>query len=387
MTLRSSSPSCAHLPPKTTDQMATGASASVDARWMSLALSLGKRGMGHVWPNPAVGCVLVRRGRVVGRGWTQDGGRPHAEIVALDQAGALAQGATAYVTLEPCAHTGQTGPCCEALIAAGVARVVVAVEDPDPRVAGRGLARMRAAGIDVVTGVLADAARADHLGFLNRVTRGRPMVTLKLAMSLDGRIATPSGESQWITGPQARHVVHAMRARHDAVMVGAGTARADAPSLTVRGLGYDRQPVRVVLSNRLGIPKAGPLFDTAKDVPVWLVHGATAAQSDKRAWEQAGATLFPVAAQQVDAAAALALLGQAGLTRVFCEGGGQLAASLLEAGLVDELVVFSAGRILGADGLPGLGPLGYGPLADAPQFRLTAFRAIGGDMLQHWVRL
>ncbi len=219
-----------------------------DKRYMALALALGRRGQGNCWPNPAVGCVIVRDGRIVGRGWTQPGGRPHAEVEALAQAGALARGATAYVTLEPCSHHGKTPPCAEALIAAGVARVVAAIEDSDTRVAGQGFALLRAAGVEVTTGVLEDEAALDHAGFFMKTEQGRPFVTLKLASSLDGRIATATGQSKWITGPEARREVHAMRARHDAVMVGAGTARADDPSLTVRDLGIDHQPARVVVS-------------------------------------------------------------------------------------------------------------------------------------------
>ncbi|TMV78731.1 bifunctional diaminohydroxyphosphoribosylaminopyrimidine deaminase/5-amino-6-(5-phosphoribosylamino)uracil reductase RibD, partial [Thioclava sp. BHET1] len=243
-----------------------------DQRFMRLALGLGARGLGQCWPNPAVGCVIVRDGRIVGRGWTQPGGRPHAEVRALMQAGEAARGATAYVTLEPCAHHGKTPPCSEALIAAGVARVVTALEDPDPRVAGGGHAKLRAAGIAVVEGVEAEAAARDHRGFLNRVVTGRPMLTLKLATSFDGRIATASGESRWITGPEARHFVHALRHNHDAVLVGGGTARADDPALTVRGFGDVRQPVRVVAARRLDLPLDGQLARTAGAVPVWLLH-------------------------------------------------------------------------------------------------------------------
>ncbi len=232
-------------------------SAQDDPRHMAHALGLARRGLGRVWPNPAVGCVLVKGSRVLGRGFTQPGGRPHAETVALAAAGEGARGATAYVTLEPCAHHGRTPPCAGALAAAGVARVVTAIEDPDPRVSGRGHAMLRAAGIAVTEGVLAEEARALQRGFLSRVVRGRPMVTLKLAASLDGRIATAAGESRWITGPGARARVHAMRAMHDAVMVGAGTARADDPMLTVRGLGVDHQPVRVVAA-RICSPFASP---------------------------------------------------------------------------------------------------------------------------------
>ena len=230
---------------------------------MDHALALARRGLGNTWPNPAVGCVLVRDGRVVGRGWTQPGGRPHAEVRALAQAGEAARGATAYVTLEPCAHHGKTPPCAEALIRSGVARVVTALTDPDPRVSGRGHAMLRAAGIAVTEGVRESAAREAQRGFLTRVTLGRPMLTLKLATSFDGRIATALGESQWITAPAARRQVHALRLTHDAVMVGGGTARADRPGLNVRGMGRVRQPVRVVVSS-------GPLPDLP---PEGAAHG------------------------------------------------------------------------------------------------------------------
>ncbi|QXT40709.1 bifunctional diaminohydroxyphosphoribosylaminopyrimidine deaminase/5-amino-6-(5-phosphoribosylamino)uracil reductase RibD [Gymnodinialimonas ceratoperidinii] len=360
-----------------------------DARWMALALSLGARGLGKVWPNPAVGCVLVRDGRVVGRGATAPGGRPHAEVVALRQAGDAARGACAYVSLEPCNHTGQTGPCAQALIDAGVARVVVGCGDPDPRVAGGGIARMRDAGIEVVTGVCEAEALRVHEGFLSRVREGRPMVTLKVATSLDGRIATASGESQWITGPEARRRVHWMRGRHDAVMVGAGTARADDPALTVRGMGDVAQPVRVVISRRLGLPVDSVLGRSAREVPVWLVHGPDAPAAAREAWSAVGARLLevtPDASGQVDADAALRRLGDEGLTRVFCEGGGALAASLLAADAVDRLAVFSGGVMLGAEGTPSVGAMGIAALAEAPRFALERVEQLGPDALSLWRR-
>lgn len=359
-----------------------------DARFMALALSLGRRGMGRVWPNPAVGCVIVAHGRIIGRGWTADGGRPHAETQALLQAGPLSRGATAYVTLEPCAHHGQTPPCAEALIAAGLGRVVVAIGDPDPRVAGRGMALLRAAGVQVDLGCQQAAARADHVGFLSRVTMNRPFITLKLALSLDGRIATATGESQWITGPEARRAVHMLRARHDAVMVGAGTARADDPLLTVRDLGIDHQPVRVVVSRRLDLPVDGALARSAGQVPLWICHGADADGARVAVWQALGARCFPceILSGAVNLTSALAALATAGLTRVLCEGGGGLAASLLSAGLVDELVVFSAGVLIGAEGTPALAALGVEQLADAPRFRLADVQKTGGDVMQRWLR-
>lgn len=356
---------------------------------MAHALALGRRALGQTAPNPAVGCVIVRDGRVVGRGMTAPGGRPHAEVAALAMAGAAARGATAYVTLEPCAHHGKTPPCAEALIAAGVARVVTGAGDPDPRVAGRGIAMLRAAGVEVTEGVLEEAAAADHAGFFLRLAEGRPWLTLKLAMSLDGRIATASGESKWITGPAARGAVQALRASHDAVMVGAGTARADDPQLTLRGMGARRPPVRVLVSRRLDLPPEGYLARTAAAVPLWLVHGADLGAEALAPWAERGAKLLParMTGGQIDPVAALRALGGAGLTRVLCEGGGGLAAALLGAGLVDELVVFSAGLMLGAEGVPGLAALGIGVLAEAPRFRLVESRALGGDVMSRWVRL
>lgn len=361
---------------------------ATDRQHMTHALGLARRGLGRVLPNPAVGCVIVQDGRIVGRGWTQPGGRPHAEAVALAMAGAAARGGTAYVTLEPCAHHGKTPPCAETLIAAGVARVVSALEDPDPRVAGRGHAMLREAGIKVDVGLMAGEAAAQQQGFLNRIRLGRPMLTLKLAASLDGRIATASGESRWITGEASRRRVHAMRANHDAVLIGAGTARADDPSLTVRDLGVAHQPIRIVAARSLDLPLDGQLARTAREVPLWLMHGGSAPAKARQAWEKTGARLIEVAESDgaLDPAAMLAALGQQGLTRVFCEGGGQLAAALLSAGLIDDLALFSAGVALGADGLAAVGPLARTALKDAPRFSLLSTEQIGADTLSLWSR-
>jgi diaminohydroxyphosphoribosylaminopyrimidine deaminase / 5-amino-6-(5-phosphoribosylamino)uracil reductase len=347
---------------------------------MRHALVLAARGLGRSWPNPSVGCVIVNAGRIVGRGVTQSGGRPHAEVVALTQAGNAARGATAYVTLEPCAHHGQTSPCAEALIAAGVARVVTAITDPDPRVAGQGHAMLRAAGIAVTEGVLADGARDVTAGFLKRVMQGLPFVTLKLATTLDGRTATSAGESRWITGPQARRMVHAMRLSHDAVLIGAGTAVADDPDLTARDIGATHQPVRIVMDSSLRTPLTSRLAVTARDVPIWMIHSDQAAPSTIAAWERAGARL--IAAK--DATAALQSLAAAGLTRILCEGGATLAASLLRAGLVDELALFTAGTAIGADGHPALGPLNLTALKDAPRMALRDLRRVGDDTVSLW---
>ncbi len=368
----------------------TGSNTGTDARHMAHALALGARGMGRVWPWPSVGCVLVKDGRVVGRGTTDRADTyRHAEVVALAQAGDAARGATAYVTLEPCAHHGTTPPCATTLIEAGIARVVAAVEDPNPKVAGQGLAILRDAGIEVTLGVGADQARQQHAGFFSTITAGRPVLTLKLAMTLDGRIATATGESQWITRPEARRKVHAMRASHDAVLVGGGTARADNPTLTVRDIGVSHQPVRIVASRHLGLPWPNRLVETISEAPVWMVHGEGEAPVDaEMRWSEIGAKLLPakVISGQLDPASVLIALGGEGLTRVLCEGGGTFAASLLQADLVDELVVFSAGKLLGAEGTPGVGALGVDQLALAPKFDLVTCQPVGGDVMHRWRR-
>jgi diaminohydroxyphosphoribosylaminopyrimidine deaminase/5-amino-6-(5-phosphoribosylamino)uracil reductase len=275
------------------------------------------------------------------------------------------------------------------LIAAGVARVVAAMPDSDSRVSGKGFEMLRNAGIEVATGQGADEAVRDHSGFFLRVEQGRPHVTLKLAVSLDGRIATATGESQWITGPEARRVVHGLRATHDAVMVGAGTARADDPALTVRGFGDLRQPVRVVVSRLIDIPFMSQLARTAQDVPVWVCHGEEARKEIVKAWQGLGARLLPcrVVAGRVDPLGLLQALGAEGITRVFCEGGGQLASALLSAGLVDELHVFSAGMALGAEGYPALGAMGVSALTEAPRLQLARVSQVGSDLHHVWEKI
>ncbi len=350
---------------------------------MAAALALAARGLGRTWPNPSVGCVLVRDGRVVARGWTLPGGRPHAETEALARAGAAARGATAYVTLEPCAHHGKTPPCAEALIAAGIARCVVATGDPDKRVAGRGLAMLRQAGIAVTEGVGEAAARQLNAGFLTRVGQGRPLVTLKLAMTLDGRIATAAGESRWITGEAARAHAHGLRARHDAVMIGSGTALADDPRLDVRLSGLqDRRPVRIVADGRLRLALTSVLVATAASQPTWVLTRADVDPVRRHALQDLGVLLLPVPVHRgetLDLAAGLTMLGGQGITRLLVEGGGQLAAGLLSAGLVDRLAVYHAPLLLGGDARPGVAALGLQHLADAPAFRLLEQASLGED--------
>jgi diaminohydroxyphosphoribosylaminopyrimidine deaminase / 5-amino-6-(5-phosphoribosylamino)uracil reductase len=356
-----------------------------DLRSMRAALALARRGLGTVWPNPAVGCVIVNRGRVVGRGWTQPGGRPHGETEALRRAGEAARGAIAYVSLEPCCHWGRTPPCTDALIAAGVRRVVVALEDPDQRVAGEGLRRLRAAGLDVETGLCATEAAEINAGFFCRLRLGRPLVTLKLATSLDGRIATQRGESRWITGPPARDRAHALRAFHDAIMVGSGTVLADDPQLTCRlpGLGH-RSPVRVVVDRHLAIPPSARLIVEARQVPTWVLALPSADPVRRPALLAGGVTVIEVDPDTeggIDFKSAVTALGERGITRVLVEGGGQLAAALVRARLVDRLAWFHAPLLIGGDGIPAIAGFGLEAMTDAPRFERLTTETIGGDLL------
>lgn len=368
-----------------------GRDTEADRRHMAAALSLAARGLGAVWPNPSVGCVIVRDGQVVGRGRTGAGGRPHGETEALRQAGEAARGATAYVTLEPCNHHGKTPPCTEALMAAGLARVVIACQDPDPRVLGTGIARLRGAGMAVDVGLLEAEARDLNQGFFLRILDGRPLITLKLATTLDGRIATRHGESRWITGEVARSWGHALRASHDAIMVGIGTALADDPDLTCRLPGLeDRSPVRIVVDSRLRLPMTSRLVRTAATVPTWIVTLKGGCAEDRcRAFQDCGVTLVEVEhgpMGELPIAAALSALGARGLTRVLVEGGARLAASLFAAGLVDRLEWFRAARLFGGDALPASVGFGLDRIADAPAFTRIAVRQAGDDVLESYRR-
>src|SRR5690625_5602009 len=307
---------------------------------MRAALTLARRGLGRTAPNPAVGCILVREGKLLGRGWTQPGGRPHAEIEALRRAGPSARGATAYVSLEPCSHQGQSGPCADALIAAGIRRCVIACEDPDPRVSGSGIRRLREANIEVSIGLLREEAEALNRGFIKHRLQARPSVTLKLATSLDGRIALASGESRWITGPEARERAHLARAEHDAVLVGSGTALADNPRLDVRLPGMtSRKPLRVVLDPGLRLPATHDLVVRACEQPTLVVTRPGHDPSSLQALEATGleTVALPDRAPQgrPDPAPALAELARRGVTRLMIEGGAAVAASFLKSELVD----------------------------------------------------
>ena len=315
---------------------------------MLTAIRLAERGLGQTWPNPAVGCVIVANNKIVGRGWTQPGGRPHAETEALRRAGKTANGATAYVSLEPCAHQGQTPPCAQTLIDCGVSRVVVALEDPDPRVNGGGLKMLRDAGIQVETGICEREAKIVTGGFLKRVVNSRPHVTLKLATTLDGRIATKSGDSEWVTGEAARRSGHMLRANHDAILVGARTAAEDNPTLTCRLPGLnERSPVRVVVDGRMRLPLTHELVTGAAETPTWLfTFSETPQNADRRrAYQSAGVQIVdisPDADGNPDLALVLSNLAAIGITRLLVEGGGVIAAAFLDLGCIDDVFWYRA---------------------------------------------
>lgn len=359
---------------------------------MRTALTLARRGLGTVFPNPAVGCVLVRDGAVVGRGWTQPGGRPHAETEALARAGDRAKGATAYISLEPCAHHGETPPCADALVDAGIRRAVIAMNDPDPRVDGGGIRRLTEAGIDVDVGICEIEAAEVNAGFVRRVRDGRPQVTLKLATSLDGRIATHTGHSRWVTGETARQMAHGLRARHDAILVGSGTAVQDDPELTCRLPGLEhRSPIRVVVDGRLRLPLTHKLVSGARETPTWLVTFPTGAgESGKRlrAYRDSGVELIevePDANGYVDLVDTLQIMGVRGITRLLVEGGGHIAAGFLSRGLVDNLVWFHAPRVIGGDGMPAAVGFGIDRMVNAPEFSLVSIQRVGNDIMEYYV--
>ncbi|WP_375404334.1 bifunctional diaminohydroxyphosphoribosylaminopyrimidine deaminase/5-amino-6-(5-phosphoribosylamino)uracil reductase RibD [uncultured Sphingomonas sp.] len=339
---------------------------------MGAALTLGERGRGRTAPNPNVGCVIVRDGRVVGRGWTQIGGRPHAEAMALEQAGAESRGATCYTTLEPCAHRSVRGPTCsDSLVEAGVARVVAALGDPDPRTDGGGFARLRAAEVAVAVGIRAEDAQRSMAGFLTRRTHGRPHVTLKLATSLDGRIATASGESRWITGPASRAHAHLERARHETILVGRGTWEADAPTLDVRLAGLEgRSPRRILLTRHPraggGPSPAGSAMHDGSEV------GPRLRGDDGRRWEVI--------------ASPHAVADLPGGDHLLVEGGAATAAAFLAADLVDRLLLYRAPIVIGG-GLSAIGDIGLPDLAAAHgRWRLHDARGLGGDRLEVYER-
>ncbi len=354
---------------------------------MRHALALGRRGIGRTGANPSVGCVIVSKdGRVVGRGRTSDGGRPHAEADALAQAGSAARDATAYVSLEPCAQVTQTPSCADTLVSAGVARVVIAVEDPDARTNGQGIAKLRAAGIEAVTGILEKEAIGSHEGFFKRTSASRPFVTLKIAQSLDGKTATVSGDSKWITGEEARRYGHLLRARNDAMLVGINTILADDPELTCRLPGLEsHSPIRVVLDTRLRLSERSRLAVTAKRTPTIVFTTAVEGGDKLRALGVEVVQVTRDARGRPDLMALLTELSKRKITRLLVEGGATVHAAFLDRGLADRLEIFTAPMALGAAGHSAIDALAALTLAQAPRFHRVAQRMLGIDLLESFV--
>jgi diaminohydroxyphosphoribosylaminopyrimidine deaminase / 5-amino-6-(5-phosphoribosylamino)uracil reductase len=371
-----------------------GIDSDQDERIMDLALALGRRGLGNAWPNPAVGAVVVDVAGgvpvIVGRGWTQPGGRPHAEVEALRRAGTRARGATLYVTLEPCSHHGKTPPCTEAIVAAGIARVVSAIEDPNPEVAGEGHAQLAAHGITVEVGLRAEAARRSHAGHFSRMREGRPYVTLKLAVSADGKAGLAGRKPAVITGEAARARVHLMRAMNDAILIGVNTALADDPQLTCRLPGLDmRSPVRIVVDTTLRLPEATALVRSAQATPVWVVAGPAAGEAGERQLHEHGVEVLRCGATagRIDLAATLRLIAGRGITRLMVEGGPTIAASLIAADLIDEAAILRAPVSIGSGGIDALEGMPLSALTASPRFTSRGIEAVGADSLETFERV
>ena len=372
----------------------TDVDSSTDRRFMALALELGRRELGRTWPNPAVGAILVRAGTagtdtIVGRGWTQPGGRPHAEVEALRRAGKAASGATLYVTLEPCSHHGKSPPCADAIIAAGVTRVVSAMEDPNPEVSGAGHARLRAQGIRVEVGVGAEAARRAHAGHIRRMREHRPHVMLKLAVSADGKAGLSGRRPVTLTGEAARDRVHLMRARNDAILVGIGTALADDPLLTCRLPGMEaRSPVRIVLDRRLRLPPTSRLVRSAKEMPLWVFTDLTAPQKAEQELRGHGVDVVraDISADRRSIGVVLKSLAERGITRLMVEGGPTAAAAFVAADLVDEAVLLRSARTIGPDGVDALEGLPLSVLTRSSRLERTGESAIGADSIEFFSR-
>lgn len=368
------------------DQIPSTAQAD-DERFMRLALALGRRNLGHTWPNPAVGAVIVKDGVILARGWTQDGGRPHAEVEALRRAKKAAQGASMYVSLEPCSHQGKTPPCADAIIRAGIARVVSAMEDPNPEVAGQGHARLRAKGVTVDVGVGAAEAKRLHAGHVKRITHGRPYVTLKLAISADGKVGLSGRRQTAITGEATRERMFQVRAASDAILVGIGTVLADDPQLTCRLPGmFERSPVRVVLDTKLRVPLATSVIATVRETPTWVFTSQQASAIAEEILQQKGCKVFRVREDdgRLDLEQVLKSLAQEGITRLLVEGGPIVASSFVEANAVDEAILLHGEKVIGDS---GIGPLEGMPL-EALTGRLT-FRTgekLGADRIEYFVR-
>jgi diaminohydroxyphosphoribosylaminopyrimidine deaminase/5-amino-6-(5-phosphoribosylamino)uracil reductase len=361
---------------------------SSDERFMRLALALGRRNLGRAWPNPAVGAVIVKDGTILARGWTQPGGRPHAEVEALRRAKKAAQGATMYVTLEPCSHQGKTPPCADAIIRAGIARVVSALDDPNPEVAGQGHERLRAKGVTVEVGLGAEEARRTHAGHIARVGHGRPHVTLKLAISADGKAGLAGRKQTTITGEATRERVFKMRAASDAILVGIGTVLADDPQLTCRLPGMiERSPVRVVLDEQLSLPLATSVVATVRETPTWVFTSRRPSSIAEEILQQKGCKVFRIdeSSGRLDLQQVVKILAEQGITRLMVEGGPTVAASFVDADLVDESVLLRGEKTIGAGGID---PLEGMPLdALVSRLRLLGSEKLGADTVENFVRV
>jgi diaminohydroxyphosphoribosylaminopyrimidine deaminase/5-amino-6-(5-phosphoribosylamino)uracil reductase len=360
-----------------------------DERFMRLALALGRRGLGHTWPNPAVGAVVVKDGIIVGRGWTQPGGRPHAETQALKRAGKAAEGATLYVSLEPCSHKGKTPPCADAIIKAGIARVVSAMQDPNPEVAGSGHRKLAERGIRVEVGLGANEASRVHAGHTRRITEGRPQVMLKLAVSADDKVGLPGRRPAPLSGEAARERVFQMRARHDAIMVGIGTVLSDNPALTCRLPGMlELSPVRIVLDSRLKVPLASHVIATVRETPTWVFGAANASAVAEEILVERGAKVFRVGAKdgRLDLGEVLRILGGEGITRLMVEGGPTVAASLVRADLVDEAVLIRSEKTIGPDGIDALTDMPFRMLTHSVNLAICGSEQVGSDRIEYFER-
>jgi diaminohydroxyphosphoribosylaminopyrimidine deaminase/5-amino-6-(5-phosphoribosylamino)uracil reductase len=360
-----------------------------DERFMRLALALGRRNLGRTWPNPAVGAVVVKDGIIVGRGWTQPGGRPHAETQALKRAGKLAEGATMYVSLEPCSHKGKTPPCADAIIRAGVARVVSAMQDPNPEVAGGGHAKLAAKGIQVDVGLDANEALRIHAGHVKRIAADRPLVVLKLAVSADDKVAAAGRRPVAISGEEARERVFLMRAHSDAIMVGIGTILADNPALTVRLPGmFELSPVRVVLDSQLRLPLASHVVATVRETPTWVFGGHTASPIAEEILTERGVKVFRVGTRdgRLDLAEVLKILGGEGITRVMVEGGPTVAASLVKNDLIDQAVLLRSDKPIGPDGIDPLADMPFRMLTHSVDLAMCGSEQVGPDRIEYFER-
>jgi diaminohydroxyphosphoribosylaminopyrimidine deaminase/5-amino-6-(5-phosphoribosylamino)uracil reductase len=360
-----------------------------DERFMRLALAIGRRGLGHTWPNPAVGAVVVKDGVIVGRGWTQAGGRPHAETQALKRAGKLAEGATLYVSLEPCSHKGKTPPCADAIIRAGVVRVVSAMEDPYPEVAGAGHAKLTAKGIQVDVGLGAGEAQRIHAGHVRRIIDGRPHILLKMAVSFDDKVGAAGRRPVAISGEAARERVFQMRAHNDAIMVGVGTILSDNPALTCRLPGmFELSPVRVVLDSQLRVPLASHVIATVRETPTWVFGSASASPIAEEILTERGAKVFRVGSKdgRLDLTDVLKRLADEGITRVMVEGGPTIAASLVKADLVDEAVLLRSDKPIGADGIDPLADTPFRMLTHSVNLAMSGSEQLGPDRIEYFER-